>query len=376
MAESKVRLKVGIYPYIPDLNGDELKGLREFIKIEFEKQHPDIDLTVNTDWNPYSVEKVAGYLSSHEESFDIVEMDTILLGEVVDKGVMQRLDLARFDLDDALFPVAVDAVTYRGHCYGVPTLNCANFLMELIASDVPPSESEILCSLEKGDHSVEDLRKLVRRYHGLFEGVSPLVGNFRGKWELPLMFVDAYIDKHGKKSADEAVDAPIDSPNNADVLDNMRWFMGLDDAPDGTNKGESGEYSDGPPVKDIADSDHIMMYGFSEWLSQVMVDKMVKKKHIHASCIISPPLGAENNLLTFTDALVVNNSRFAEQRKHPVITKFIKFYTSLSFRNKYAEGQDLKEPHPPRYMSLSLGKISTLTASELETRSIMICVRH
>ena len=247
MAGTKVSLKVGIYPYIPDLNGDELKGLREFIKQEFEKEHPDINLTVITDWNPYSVEKVADCLSSHAESFDIVEMDTVLLGEVVDKGVVQRLDLARFDLDNALFPAAVDAVTYKGNCYGVPTLNCANFLMELIASDVPISDSEILCSLEKGDHSIKDLRKVIRRYHGLFEGVSPLVGNFRGKWELPLMFVDAYIDKHGKDSADEGVDAPIDSPDNADVLENMRWFMGLDDSPDGTNKGESGEYSDGPP---------------------------------------------------------------------------------------------------------------------------------
>ena len=364
MAETKVSLRVGIYPYMPDLNGDQLKGLKEFIEQEFEKQHPEIDLTPITDWNPYSVEDVVDCLTSKErddESFDIVEMDTVLLGEVVDKGVVQRLDLARFDLNDALFPAAVDAVTYKGNCYGVPTLNCANFLMELISSNVPPSDSEILCSLKKGDHSVEDLRQVIRRYHCLFKGVSPLVGNFRGKWELPMLFIDAYIDKYGKNRANEAVDAPIDSPDNADILENMKWFMGLDDSPDGTNKGESGEYSDGPPVKDITDSDHIMMYGYSEWLSQVMADKMAKQKHIHASCIISPPLGKENNLLTFTDALVVNNSRFAEQNKCPAITKFIKFYTSLSFRNKYAEGQDLKEPHPPRYVIVSRKDFYTST---------------
>ena len=116
---------------------------------------------------------------------------------------------------------------------------------------------------------------------------------------------------------------------------------------------KAGSIAMDPPVKDIADSDHIMMYGYSEWLSQVMADKMAKEKHIHASCIISPPLGEENNLLTFTDALVVNNSRFAEQKKCPAITKFIKFYTSLTFRNKYAEGQDLKKPHPPRYVIIS-----------------------
>ena len=104
---------------IPDLNGDQLKRLREFIKQEFEKQHRDIDLTVITDWNPYSVDDVVGCLTSKkrdDKSFEIVEMDTVLLGEVVEKGVVQWLDLARFDLDDALFPAAVDAVTYKGNC--------------------------------------------------------------------------------------------------------------------------------------------------------------------------------------------------------------------------------------------------------------------
>ena len=351
--ESKLHLKVGIYPYIPDLNRDQLKGLRRFVKQEFEKQYPCIDLNVTTDWNPYSVEKVAGYLTSHADSFDVLEMDTILLGEVVDEGVVQQLDLARYDLNNVLFPAALDAVTYKRNCYGVPTLHCANFLMELMVSDVPPSETEICCPLEKGEHSVEDLKKMIHRYHGVFEGVSPLVGNFRGKWELPLLFMDAYIDKYGKDSADEAVDALIDLPDNTDVLENIKWFMGLGDSLDGTNKGESGEYSDGPPVKDIVESDHIMMYGFSEWLSQIKADKLAKKKHIHASCIISPPLGAENNLLTFTDALVVNKSHFAEQKKRQAIDMFIKFYTSLTFRNKYAEGQDLKEPHPPRYVLVS-----------------------
>lgn len=349
--EGKLSLKVGVYPWIPDLGNDRLEGLKSMIKSDFEKLHSDISLTVSTDWDPYDVDKVAGNFSSETEPFDILEIDTILLGEVVDKGVVQPLDLFKYGLKDDFFSVGIDAVSYKGAYYGVPTLNCANVLIELISGDVPPSESSILCSLETGEHSLGDLKDIVRRYHKLFKGVSPMIGDFRGKWTLPLMYLDAYVDKHGKKSVQEGVDAPIDEP---DVFDNMKWFMKLDEDTDGINKGASDGY-DSAAARDkaISQSDHIMLYGYSEWLSQVMSDKMNQEKHIHASCIIAPPLGAENNLLTFTDACIVNKGQFADARKASAIVKFLKFYTSLSFRNKYGEGHDLKKPHPPRYVLIA-----------------------
>ena len=350
--ENKINLKVGIYPWIPDLGNDKLKGLKDLIKLEFEREHPDITVTISSDWDPYDVEAVAANLSSKEESFDILEIDTILLGEVVEKGVVQQLNLSQYGLQDDFFAVALDAVSFKGCHYGVPTLNCANFLIELISGNLPPS-SEILLSLETGDHNLGDLQQVVRRYHKLFKGVSKMVGNFRGKWMLPMMYLDAYVDKYGKGSVEEGVDAPIDEPDS-DVLQSMKWFMNLDDDTDGVDKGAEGKY-DSPTTRDqdLSKSDHIMMYGYSEWLSQVMSDKMCQQKHIHASCIIAPPLGAENNLLTFTDALIANRSRFSDKGKEDAIVKFLKFYTSLSFRNQYAEGQDLKKPHPPRYVLVS-----------------------
>lgn len=73
-------------------------------------------------------------------------MDTILLGEVVDKGVVQKLDLSQYGMQDDFLPAGVDAVMYKGGCYGVPTLNCANFLIELVSGNVPPESDTILCS--------------------------------------------------------------------------------------------------------------------------------------------------------------------------------------------------------------------------------------
>lgn len=348
MAENKINLKFGLYPWIPDLDKDNLKSLKEFIKREFESEHPDITITVTNEWDPYDVDKVAACFK--KESFDILEVDTILLGEVVDKGVVQKLDLSQYGMQDDFLAAGIDAVTYNGECYGVPTLNCANFLIELIAGDVPPESREILCSLETGDHSLGDLKDVVRRYHVFFKGVSPMVGNFRGKWTLPLMYLDAYVDKHGKDSVDEGVDAPIDD----ETVRNVKWFMKLDEDTDGGNKGVRSEYdSDSARDKDISKSDNIMMYGYSEWLSLAMADKMCEKKHVHASCIIAPPLGKDNYLLTFTDAIIVNKSHFSDKKREEAIVKFMKFYTGLSFRNKYAKGVDLKEPHPPRYVIIS-----------------------
>ena len=58
----------------------------------------------------------------------------------------------------------------------MPTLHCANFLIELISGDAEVQE-EILCSLETGNHNLGDLKEVVKKYHKLFSRVSPLVGD-------------------------------------------------------------------------------------------------------------------------------------------------------------------------------------------------------
>lgn len=352
-AVEKVQLKVGIYPWIPDLGKDRLKGLKDLIKFDFEAAHPDVAVSVSTAWDPYDVDSVASNLSAEADAYDVLEIDTILLGDVAEKGVLQKLDPDKYGLHEDFLEVGLDAVSYQGAYVAIPTLHCANFLVELISGDAEP-EKEILCSLETGDHSLGDLKDVVHRYHKLFKGVSPLVGDFRGKWTLPLIYLDAYIDKYGKDSTDGGIDAPIDDP---DVLNAMKWLVKLDeDTDDGTNKGARDENdTPGQRQSDISQSDHIMMYGYSEWLSQVMSDKMCQDKQIHASAIISPPLGAENYLLTFTDALIVNESHYSacDGKKSDAIDKFVRFYTSLSFRNKYAQGHDLPKPHPPRYVLIA-----------------------
>ena len=323
----KINLKFGLYPYIPDLGNDNLQGLKDFIKKEFESEHPDITLTVSSMWKPYNLEKVVGCFKN--ESFDILEMDTLLLGEMVDEGVVQELDLSEHQLQGVFLDSCMDAVTYKETCYGVPTLSCANFLLELKLVTGDGDGTGVRSSLKTG---FNNLPEVVEHHRHVFKGTREHVSDSRGKWTLPMMYLDAYTAVNGSKSFLEGAHAPINVADDSIVLKHMKCTWSKDSS-----------------EEDVSESDHFMKYGYSELLAQFMADKMSKGKKIHASCIMAPP---GDNLLTFTDAIVFNKKCFSDGKQEAII-KFMKFYTSLSFRNKFAAGADLKEPHPPRYVMIS-----------------------
>ena len=66
---------------------------------------------------------------------------------------------------------------------------------------------------------------------------------------------------------------------------------------------------------------------------------------------ISGPLGEVNNLLMFTDALVINKARWmaADEEKKKAIIAFVQYFLSTSLRYDIAMGADLK-PHRVRYL--------------------------
>ena len=109
---TKTHLKVGIYPCIPDLANDKLQGLKDYIKTKFEGEHSDVTVTVHADWDRYKIDEVGHNLSAKAESFDILEIDTVLLGEVVDLGVLQELDANKYKLQEKFLDVGLNAVCY------------------------------------------------------------------------------------------------------------------------------------------------------------------------------------------------------------------------------------------------------------------------
>ena len=83
------------------------------------------------------------------------------------------------------------------------------------------------------------------------------------------------------------------------------------------------------------------MYAYSENLGEALQRSAQKKKPKSALNIVSPPLDKSNFLLTYTDAVVVNKSKFADTKRAELIVKFVKFYTSLKFRENFSFGQRL-----------------------------------
>ena len=326
-------LRVSIYS-IPDLAGDELKGLKKYIVDEFKTYlGHDVNIQVESSADPYDLDTMSStYLGTGKEAYDIMEVDTILLGELAETGKLQFLD-GHFSVTAKEYSKsAVQAVNYKGELYGVPTLQCATLLMEL--SDGP--QTPVLQDWA----SYADMTKTLDEAYTSKK--LHLAGNFNGSWVLPMFYMDSYIDKYGPDSVDTCFKADIDD----EVTEDMKHFTGYGVLPDKTNPSTNGTYKNNSTLVDaIASSEHILMYTYSELLGMVR-----QKKDKQVLGIASPPLAKSNYLLTYTDAVVVNKSKFTPQRQE-LIKKFVTFYTSLKFRTAYAMGEDLKiGVKRPRYV--------------------------
>lgn len=343
---SNSTLKVGIYPYLPDLAGDGLAGLRDYVKTQFEMQYPNITLDVHTDWDPYDVDNVAALLSDGADAYDVLEIDTILLGEVVDKNVLHPVVLGQFDLTKKLYPFGLDAVWYGDYYYGVPTLQCGNFLIEL-ASKNATYKPNLLDPFEEGRWNMEDLMELVHTNRYSFNGYSPMVGNFRGSWTLPMAYLDTYINIHGRYSLRDGLTKPIDDT----VVECLKRFTSLgNNSSTGVNNSTNEMYKDDPAqmVSDIAQSDHVLQFSYSEVASTTLFNADVEAKNFRVTSVSSPPQGPNNHLLAYTDAAVVNKTSYESEVKKDAIEKFITFYTSLEFRNHLTMGKYLPASNPPK----------------------------
>ena len=346
-------LRVAIFPYIPDIAGDKLKGLTDFIAKEYnEYKHYDVDIEVTTAADPYNLECMRStYLDSGPDAYDVLEVDTIMLGEIVDTGKLQQLDSNFAVNDDIYLPSAVESVKIDSTLYGVPTLQCASFMTELSDKNTGP-QTPILQDWT----SFKEMEKYVDPAHS--NGIR-LVGDFCGSWTLPTFYLDAYIDKHGPGKLYEGIDSnPAD---DQELIANMKHFTGYGARPDGSNPTTDGTYHNDSTklINDIADSEHVFMYGYSENLGLVRKASALKNKRKNVLNVVSPPLDQANYLLTYTDAVVVNKSKYeVSPSRAKVIQDFVVFYTGLKLRTQYALGEDLpevieglpKEDTRPRYV--------------------------
>jgi thiamine pyridinylase len=112
---SQTTLKVALFPYIPDSAQDQYQTLLTRIEREFETENPTIDLVLNP-LNPdeegfYDLETLKQWLSNstNENGYHIVEIDTLLLGDLVKANVAKTWNNPE-NIQD-WYPVGLNAVT-------------------------------------------------------------------------------------------------------------------------------------------------------------------------------------------------------------------------------------------------------------------------
>ena len=333
-------LRVAIYPFVSDLAGDKLKGLTDFIAKEFKEQY-GIEIEITTKCDPYNLDKMEStYLDSGPDAYDVLEVDTIMLGELVNTGKLQPLDSIFAVNDDIYAPTAVESVYYKDTLYGVPTLQCTALLMEFADQQNGPQKPIL-----RDWTLFKEMRTIMDPAHT--SGIK-MVGDFCDifSWTLPTFYLDAYIDKHGPGKLYEGIDSnPAD---DQELIANMKHFTGYGARPDGSNPTTDGTYmyyiDSTKLINDITDSDHVFMYGYSENLGLVRKASALKNKCKNVLNVVSSPLDQANYLLTYTDAVVVNKSKYeVSPSRAKVIQDFVVFYTGLKLRTQYALGEDLPD---------------------------------
>ena len=124
LLEAQRELRVSIYPWIPDLADDKLQTLLSWIETTFENENPEIDLQVSTAaFDVYDLDDLKDNLIDDPSAPHIVEIDTILLGEIVDSGLIPQISLETYGLNvaGAYLPFTLEAIQYNGSFYAVPT---------------------------------------------------------------------------------------------------------------------------------------------------------------------------------------------------------------------------------------------------------------
>ena len=340
---SSEQLKVSIYPCIPDLAGDKLAGLTRFIADEFKKEH-GVSVEVEATADPYDLNKLRSvYLADGKDSYDVMEVETVLLGELVRSGHLQPLEDYFAVAEDIYASSAVLSVSYsphlKDHLYAVPTLQCASFLMELADVDYTP-KSVLLHDIKSFDQLKDALDRADEKSCRII-----LAGDFQGEEDLKF-YLDLYVDKHGKESVCDDICGPVNGRHNsADTVEQFRDQKDL-------------------LMREVSESQHVLMYAYSESIGEALQKAAEVKRHKHTLRIIFPPLDDRNSSLIYTDAVVVNKSKFADPQRAKSIIKFVEFYTSLSFRTKFAFGRDLPQSVMyPRYVLPALNAFFTKTAA-------------
>ncbi|CAF2961309.1 unnamed protein product [Rotaria sp. Silwood2] len=185
-----IDLRVAPFPYVPDSVGDQYKSLFQFIIDEFQSIHPNIRLHLrpfNISDGFYAMSTLTQWLGSNGPEYDVVEVDTVMLGDLVNAGLIapQRPTLKQvFDWHSA----AATSIEFNQAAYAYPHLMCATFLF---------TRDDKTAQVSTIDQLIDVLgSKATVNYR--------LVGNLDSSWVLPSRLIHCFQDSNDPQSNNAA----------------------------------------------------------------------------------------------------------------------------------------------------------------------------
>lgn len=199
----KAALRVALYRWIPDAGLDGFASMLRRIEAEFEARHPEIDLDVSMppydildDYDPASVAAALG------ERFDVIEIDTLILPDLVKTGEIGALEPAL--AAPSTHPAALAASAVDGVLYGAPHLLCTNVIISRSA--------EVAAARSAGE--------LRAALDALGTTEINLVGDWLGDWTTASLYLDALADSRGAANLPASTPVQVD-PKVATTLKSL-----------------------------------------------------------------------------------------------------------------------------------------------------------
>ncbi len=319
-------LKAVLFPYIPDSAGDNFQSLIQRLESGFESTHPgvDVQITINAsidvyDYGPNGT--LSKLLGSGPDAVQVVEVDTLLMGNLTQSGWVQPVGMA----NPGVLPTAWQAATVQNVTYGVPTYLCSNVIY---------SESSAVTAAANGTN-------LVGILSGVKPGTRPLVGNYAGSWTLPSFYVDAWADTEGTAGMATAYQLPLDQKT-------MMFFSSVVNVcatNATTNPCLNGAYANNTAAETAFASG--AANGFIGYTERLFYIRKANPQRPLPS-VTSAPIGGGSNPAMFVDALVFNPS--CTGACLGAAQAFAAYMSSVPVRNLIAFSQDGPPGTLPRYL--------------------------
>jgi thiamine pyridinylase len=326
----KTTVNVLLFPYIPDCSDTEhFSAMKSRFETEFRigtgycanVSIADPVSTANPNGILYDSKALASALTANAPAYDIVEVDTVLLGELVESKSIKAWD----GVDPAdWWPAARSSSTIDGQIWGVPHLMCSEFVIARDPTVLNANTSTALAAA---------LQKLGTP-------APNLVGNAKGSWTLPGLYLDAWIDTYPNKDPRNGISTTLDPK----VVSPLKVF--LDQCKTNTGNGcLSGVYKEkNKDAEAFASGSADALFGYSERLHFVL------RAAKDASAIgISPaPAGDGARLLVYTDSLVLRKGCDGECAAAG--KAFASYLDSATTMKWYLGAEECSTKVPSRYL--------------------------